>query len=202
MGLFDIFTKRERERERERAEEQALIEEEKRINALVWSLISDRKWDEAIQVVETRYDDEDVKRTLLRAIGTKKKEIEDREFREKWEYFSFRVAGVTFKNTDGKNRQTYLRKIKFRDPPFDKKLVVSMTEGEYKGSPTLSVTVNDCQVGFVPQELVQKLLDSWDRIDKITAFQVIGGGNDDDGYALNYGAEVYLRFHRVKNNDL
>ena len=198
MGLFDILTKKARERERERAEEQARIEEDHRINALIWNLVSDKKWDDAIEAVDRYYKSEEAKRVVLRAITSKKKELEDRERREKYEYKVIRLAGASFRNEDGTSRQTYLRKIRFRDPPFNETLNVSITEDEYEGEPALPVLVNGCKVGFVPRKQVGELLNAWDRIDAITAFDVIGGGLDDNGERMHYGADVYIRLFRNK----
>lgn len=114
---------------------------------------------------------------------------------KKYEHITFRLKGVTFRNEDGSDRQKYLRDIKRRKPPFDQKLSVSIEEFEYDGKPAMSVTVNGCYVGNVPKEIVPQLIEKWDRIDCISAFDVIGGGKGKySGESLSYGAEVVVRF--------
>lgn len=112
-----------------------------------------------------------------------------------FEVIRYRVKGVTFRNEDGSNRQTILRKIKRREPPFNKAKDVTLAEYDFKGSPALAVCVNGVQVGNVPQESVQYILDNWERIDKISAFEVDGGNRSKyTGETLKYGADLYIRY--------
>ncbi len=113
-----------------------------------------------------------------------------------YEHMQIRVAGVTFKN-GRRSRQTILRQIKFKDPPFDGNIDVRITEYEYEGNSALGVYVNDEQVGNIPADLVQTIIGKWDRIDTVSHFEVTGGGRSDSGDQLNFGALIYLRFWKV-----
>ena len=100
------------------------------------------------------------------------------------------VAGVTFKNNDGSDRQLYLRKIKFFDPPFDSQQVVSLEKYFWENEAAYFIKVNDLIVGNVPKEFVFHLERNANREYKIEYFKVTGGGN-----GKNYGGElrvVYL----------
>lgn len=114
----------------------------------------------------------------------------------KYDFLIFRVTGVTFKNDDGHRRQTILRKIKFRDEEFEESLAVQLKQYDFEGNPAFGVYVNDIQIGNVPKDRVSELIECWGRIDKITALEVIGGGKDENGDRLNYGAEVYVRLFK------
>ena len=73
-----------------------------------------------------------------------------------YDYWKVKVAGVTFKN-GRKSRQTILKKIFFRDEPFNKDECHSCTlrRGEYEGEPSFAVCVHDDIIGFIPKEKVQ-----------------------------------------------
>lgn len=113
-----------------------------------------------------------------------------------YEYIKFNVAGVTFKN-GSQSRQTLLRKIKFRDPPFDtNNNYIELSTYEYEGEDAIAVNVNNLQIGNVPKDNVKYLIDNWDRIDRPTALDIIGGGTDSEGNKLNYGATLYIRLNK------
>ena len=105
------------------------------------------------------------------------------------------VAGVTFKNEDGKSRQTLLRKIKFQDPPFDGELRLEVREHEFEGEFALGVFVNGQQIGNVPKDDLHFFQENTDMIDTLTGFEVVGGGKDQQGNALSYGARFRLRLY-------
>ena len=108
---------------------------------------------------------------------------------------AYTVKGTTFKNDDGSNRQTILRRIKFRDPPFDADLDVSLREYVFEETPAIGIYVNNQMVGNISKKDVPYFLDRWDKIMCVTAFEVTGGGiARETGERLNYGAVVYIRF--------
>lgn len=110
---------------------------------------------------------------------------------EGFDFLRTKVAGVTFKN-GRKSRQTILRKIYFKDEPFDKgDMELSVQRGEWEGKPAFGVYVNGEQIGSIPAEHVPFLEERFSRFDGITNIEVYGGG---DGH--NYGAEVILRFRK------
>lgn len=108
---------------------------------------------------------------------------------EGFDFLKTKVAGVTFKN-GRRSRQTILRKIYWKEEPFDKGNMEMMVErGEWEGKPAFGVFVNGEQIGSVPAEHVQFVADNFSRLDGITHIEVYGGGE-----GRNYGAEITLRF--------
>ena len=111
------------------------------------------------------------------------------EAKPAFEFLSVKVAGVTFKN-GRKSRQTILRKIHFKDEPFDKgTMELTLQREEWEGKPAFGVYVNDDQIGNIPAEYVSYVNDNFSRLDGIVNIEVYGGGE-----GRNYGAEITLRF--------
>lgn len=110
---------------------------------------------------------------------------------------SFPVAGVTFSNESGKvrSRQTILRRILFRDPPFDCEHVVALEKYSYEGDPAYYVKVNDCIIGNVPKEFVPHVDANADRPYKIDDFQVYGGQG-----GKKFGASLKIVFLDIEQN--
>lgn len=113
------------------------------------------------------------------------------------EYFSFRVAGVTF-NNGRKTRQAILRKIKWGDKPFDEFVQWTIEKYDFEGSPAVGVYANGEQVGNVPKEKLPYILECWDRIQSVYHTEVYGGGTDDSGNQIKYGCEVTLCIAKKK----
>lgn len=111
------------------------------------------------------------------------------ETKPAFEFLSVKVAGVTFKN-GRKSRQTILRKIHFKDEPFDKgTMELTLQREEWEGKPAFGVYVNGDQIGNIPAEYVSYVNDNFSRLDGIVNIEVYGGGE-----GRNYGAEITLRF--------
>lgn len=111
------------------------------------------------------------------------------EAKPAFEFLSVKVAGVTFKN-GRKSRQTILRKIHFKDEPFDKgTMELTLQREEWEGKPAFGVYVNGDQIGNIPAEYVSYVNDNLSRLDGIVNIEVYGGGE-----GRNYGAEITLRF--------
>lgn len=71
-----------------------------------------------------------------------------------FDFLRVKVAGVTFKN-GRKSRQTILRKIHFKDEPFDKgNMELTLQREEWEGAPAFGVYVNGEQIGNIPAEYV------------------------------------------------
>ena len=72
-----------------------------------------------------------------------------------YEFLRTKIAGVTFK--DGrKSRQTIIRRLYWKDEPFDKnEAEVVLERGEYEGKPAFAVILNGQKAGYVPAEHVQ-----------------------------------------------
>lgn len=105
------------------------------------------------------------------------------------------MVGVTFDNEDGINRQQILRHIRFRDPPFDNnEISVEIRPYDYHGEDAIEVLVEDQVIGNIPRGKVQEIMKDLDKYDGITAIDIIGGGEDENGDRLNYGAEITIRF--------
>lgn len=110
--------------------------------------------------------------------------------RQNNEYFSFRVAGVTYKNGN-KSRQAILRKIKHGDDPFNY-VDWTLEKYDFEGSPAVGVYANGEQVGNVPKDELPRILDCWDRIKSVYRAEIHGGGTNDSGNPLNFGCEITL----------
>lgn len=111
------------------------------------------------------------------------------EAKPAFEFLSVKVAGVTFKN-GRKSRQTILRKIHFKDEPFNKgTMELTLQRQEWEGKPAFGVYVNGDQIGNIPAEYVSYVNDNFSRLDGIVNMEVYGGGE-----GRNYGAEITLRF--------
>lgn len=115
-----------------------------------------------------------------------------------FEFVPIKVAGVTFKNDSGPLRQTILRKIRFRDKPFDKYIDLELRAYEFDGQPAYGVYANNLQIGNIPTNYVQFIHDNIERIESISHIDVYGGGRNEEGYAISYGCKIILRF--LKDN--
>lgn len=110
-------------------------------------------------------------------------------------YVNFSVAGVTFRNDDGTDRQTILRHIHFQDAPYvtDGSADITIQPFEYQGSPAFRILVNGYQIGFVPKNKIADVQNAVDHGAVVSGFQVTGGGSV-NGEKLNYGCDIVLRY--------
>jgi len=113
--------------------------------------------------------------------------------------FSFRVAGTTFSNEDGENRQDILRHLKFGDAPWaddPEDLLATFEETSIDGRQAFAVLVNGYQVGFVPKSMVPRVAAAREHVATcfVSSVRIIGGGTDPEGNPLNYGCEITLDF--------
>ena len=115
----------------------------------------------------------------------------------KYLFAPIKVAGVTFNNDDGTDRQLILRKLHFRDNPFSKYVDVEIKQYEFKGSRDSGIYANDMQIGNIPANLVSFMQDNIERIESISHIDVYGGGHK-DGKPISYGCKIILRF--LKDN--
>lgn len=108
-----------------------------------------------------------------------------------YEFVNTKIVGVTFK--DGrKNRQTVLRRLHWKDEPFDKnEAEVILDREEYEGKPAYAVLLNGEKAGYVPAELAQYIADNSDRCDGVTHIDTYCGHDD------IYGAKIVIRFRKV-----
>ena len=108
-----------------------------------------------------------------------------------YEFIRTKIAGVTFK--DGrKSRQTILRRLYWKDEPFDKNAAeVTLERGEYEGKPAFAVMLNGEKAGYVPAEHAQFVEDNFDRCDGVKHIEAYCGKDD------IYGAELISRFRKI-----
>lgn len=99
---------------------------------------------------------------------------------------TFPVAGVTFKNDDGSERQLLLRKIYFHDSPFDEDRSVALERYFWHDEPAYYVKVNGFTIGNVPAEFVPHLEINYSRHYFVEYIHVYGGNGK------NFGAEVKI----------
>ena len=122
-----------------------------------------------------------------------------REHTDTLKELTFHVAGVTFDNEDGTNRQKILRALRFGDEPYAAPSGlndVQIIDTFYDGELAYEVHVNDYQIGYVPKKLIPQVKAAMDTC-TCTADQIefIGGGTDEDGNRRSYGAIVTLTYY-------
>ena len=86
-------------------------------------------------------------------------------------YFSFKVAGVSFDNDDGRSRQDIIKEIR-----RTKEVMFSLQRYEYNGKPAIAVIANGEQIGNVPAKIVDEVNEAWTKSYKLLDFQVLGEG--------------------------
>ena len=106
-----------------------------------------------------------------------------------FESFTYKVVGVSFKN-GRRSRQTILKQIHFRDPPYTKTPEIRIEEYEHEGEPAFAVYANEEQVGNIGKENIPEILERWDRYRRVRSFDIRGGGD------FNYGMVICVEFYR------
>lgn len=102
----------------------------------------------------------------------------------------FNIVGVTFKN-GRRSRQTILRQIYFRDPPYTHDPDIRIEKVDYEGQPAFAVFTNGEQVGFIGKDDIPAVLERWDKYEEVTEFSVFGGGP-----GKSYGMDIRVQFKR------
>ena len=115
------------------------------------------------------------------------------------EYYTFKLAGVTFSN-GRKSRQAILRKIYWKDEPYDGFIVYTLNQYDFEGESAVGVYANDEQIGNVPRESLPYVLTNWNRIASVYSVNVYGGGKLEDGTNKNFGAEVTICLKNQNSN--
>lgn len=82
-----------------------------------------------------------------------------------------------------------LRKILFKDPPYDSEYEVRLERYFYNGSPAYYVYAGEYVVGNVPKEFVPYLEENIDRRYVVDYFHVYGGGQ-----GKNFGSEMKIKY--------
>ena len=113
-----------------------------------------------------------------------------------YSFVNFSVAGTSFKNDDGTERQVILQHLKFQDPPYatDDNYDVHIQPYEYKGKPAYKCLVNGYMVGNVPAVVIPQVEEALRHDDlTVTGFGITGGGTL-NGEKLFYGCDIALRY--------
>ena len=109
-----------------------------------------------------------------------------------YHFVNFRVAGVTFNNDDGTNRQSIIADIDHKRPPFQDSdnLNVAILRSSWQGKLAFEVRVNDILVGHVPKDSIAEVDEALRHSDAmVSGFKIDGGTN---GY--NYGVGIAIRY--------
>nr|UVY12751.1 MAG: HIRAN domain protein [Bacteriophage sp.] len=109
------------------------------------------------------------------------------------EFINITLAGVTYPNDDGTDRQLLLRRLHFHDTPFDKDVEISVKECRFNDEIAFSVLANNLQIGFIPKSQISYVNENFDRIIEVSKIKVYGGGRDKDGNTISYGAAITLK---------
>ena len=99
----------------------------------------------------------------------------------------FRVAGVTFKN-GRRSRQTILRALKFRDPPYENSVSIAVEKEDYEGEDAVGIYVNKEKVGFISKADLPWVMERWDKCIGAVDYSVYGG------FDHSFGMEVTIGF--------
>lgn len=110
-----------------------------------------------------------------------------------YEFVNITLSGVTYQNDDGTDRQFLLRRLHFRDTPFDESIELSVKECRFNDEIAFSVLANNLQIGFIPKSQVNYVSDNFNRIVEVTKVKVYGGGHDKQGNVISYGASITLK---------
>ena len=103
------------------------------------------------------------------------------------------VAGVTFKNDDGSDRQELIKKLFNRKPPFDTNLVLDLQKFEYDGAPAYYVILNGETLGTVPADMVKFIKTSYDRIRGVENVRVYSSYTNYEKKHIPYRATFNLK---------
>lgn len=119
-------------------------------------------------------------------------------FTEKYLVVPITVAGVTHKN-GRRHRQTILRRIYWKDDPYQKVDGVDIVATTFNDEPAVEVWVYNKKIremiGYVPKQEASFVHSISEYFESSIDFDVYGGGKASDGTELSYGASVTLRFH-------
>lgn len=109
------------------------------------------------------------------------------------ETVNVRVAGVTFAN-GRRQRQTILREIYWHDKEYSGSVHISLKRAEFEGSPCIEVWANNEQIGYIPKSQLNFFLENWDRLKECKGLRVYGGGQNQKGNPISFGASFVAVF--------
>ena len=97
-----------------------------------------------------------------------------------------KVAGVTFENDDGTDRQEILESLEDR---IGGEISLTLQPDTYEGEPCVVVLADGQQVGYIPKKFVSYVLENFDRISELSDLRIVGGEA-----GLSYGLHFYINF--------
>lgn len=103
------------------------------------------------------------KRKAEREAEEARRKAELEEFERTHGRLKFRLAGVTYKNDDGTNRQDLLKEVLVSDGQGD----TAVEDYEYNGKPAVRLLYDGHILGHVPQTVVPEFLKIIDEIDSV-----------------------------------
>lgn len=87
-------------------------------------------------------------------------------------FCEFKVAGVSFSNDKGRDRQAIIKEIK-----AGKSVQISLKPYQFKGKPAIGVYADGEQLGNVPADTVDEV-QSFLKSYNVTEYKVLGSGKD------------------------
>lgn len=109
-----------------------------------------------------------------------------------YEYKTCRVAGTSFKNDDGSNRQEILKKIRYKGAPYRTDPDIRLEKVQYDGEDAVAVYANENQIGWIAKSDLSGVLPRFDRYNDVDQFSMHGGGSG----GKNYGMDIRIRFYK------
>lgn len=109
-----------------------------------------------------------------------------------YEYKTCRVAGVSFENDDGSDRQELLKKIRYRGAPYQVDPTIRLEKAQYDGKDAVAVYANENQIGWISEFDLPAILPRLDRYKDVDKFSMHGGGS----CGKKYGIDIQVRFYK------
>lgn len=167
------------------------------ICVLIYRLYKKRQIKERAKLLQSEREKQAAEREEARRREDAERESERRrrkEYRATVNREIFRVVGVTYKNADGRDRQTLLRKIRREKPPGSD---FTLREFDYRGERAVGVYFRGERLGSIAREDLHKVLEQIDRFDKVDDYEVTGGFAREDGERANYGLDIAVCFKKA-----
>lgn len=119
-----------------------------------------------------------------------------------YHFVKFKVAGTTYKNDDGSDRQDILRHIKFKDAPYvtGDSMDVHIQPYEYEGKTAYKCLVNGYMIGNVPNDQVAEVSEAMQHDDAVVSGIDVTGGGIRNGEKIYYGCVIALRYAETLQN--
>ena len=134
---------------------------------------------------------------ITHPVQTERRTVTKEDIQRLFQEVDIRVAGVTYNNGNGnRSRQTILRKIAKKQPPYEYGADIAFKITEFNGEPAVEIWADGEQVGYVQREKLRTFLKWAKQPYYIYDYEVYGGGKAADGSALNYGMRIRVNFLR------